>query len=136
MVQLENHQRMPILVGESLMRNRIFHNLKVPPYTLFTNYKETTEFIVAQSGRYHFNKVIKINITNIGINHQYAFPDNDTLRMQHHFCCTAVHKLLPSQEVSGNPNWPILLKKKCQGQETHMHIYTLKLRNLSQIKGD
>lgn len=66
------------------------------PYTLFTNYKETTEFIVAQSGRYHLIKVIKINITNTGMNHQYALPDNDTLRMEHHFCGPPVHKLLPS----------------------------------------
>lgn len=59
----------------NILKNRIFHNLKILLHKILINYREKkkSNFIVEKAGKQH--QVIKDNITGDGSNKNHVSPD-------------------------------------------------------------
>lgn len=139
-MQWDSHQRMPILVSESLIKNRIFH-VKVSPHTLLTNYKgENSKFIVDKSDKYHLNKVTKVNITNIGTNMHLLI-----MMVWEHIIYVVLlptNSLLPRKYLKNlsQGTFPritgLYSSKVSRSRNTCVCTHTQRLMNCFQIKGN
>lgn len=133
---------MPKIVGEGEMRSRI-PSLKEFSYKMLNNHiGGNSNFMVKKIGGHHFNRVIKINITNNGTRWHHMPPDMmhwEGHKISYVVCLPKIHdqNLIMRKRIDTNPNGETFYKwlaynfPRCHGHENQG-----KSEELSQIEGN